>query len=308
MDAPALPARKARGHKGDFGTVVVAGGSMVRSLEDESDPARTVMVGGVCLCGLAALRAGAGLCRLMMPDPLLMHGLMMTASATGIGVPVSRSGDVVAHQASAALDRALESASCLVVGPGLGTAAGAQALCLRAVQQERVPVVVDADGLNCLSRVPSLHEDFRCRGILTPHVGEWRRLGGSLGCDADPLCDGVRAAEQLAQRLGCVVVLKSSVTVVSDGHRSWEHDRANPVLGTAGTGDVLSGLIGGLVAQHGAGGDLFELARCGVWAHGESAARWRGERGVDGGMLAEDLLEGLPEAVGGLRTEESADS
>lgn len=303
MDAPRLPERAVDGHKGVFGTVLVAGGSMYRAPDDDAAPMRTVMLGGPCLTALAALRSGAGLCRMLLPDPMVMPALSIVASATAYGLPVTRAGDLVAHEAAASLDHALGDAACLAIGPGLGTAPGAQAMVLRAVQQERAPVVVDADALNCLAMMAELHRDFRCRGILTPHVGEYRRLARALGCDADPTTEEgrIRAAEQVAQRLGCVVVLKSSVTVVSDGQRSWEHGSENPVLATGGSGDVLAGIVAGLAAQHGGALDLFEVARCAVEAHARAGALWRERERASGGMLAADLLELLPGAVEGLR-------
>src|SRR5262249_28551276 len=135
--------------------------------------------------------------------------------------------------------------------PGLGSGEGVKAASLRAVQREEIPVVVDADAINALADVPELVRDFRAAAVLTPHPGEYRRLAGSLGIRIDPVKPETRsdAAASLAQRLGCVVVLKGHQTVVSDGQRTWVNDTGGPELATAGTGDVLSGVIAGLAAQ-----------------------------------------------------------
>jgi NAD(P)H-hydrate repair Nnr-like enzyme with NAD(P)H-hydrate dehydratase domain len=112
-------------------------------------------------------------------------------------------------------------------------------------------VVVDADALNAMARIPDLARDLKASCVLTPHPGEFRRLADALNLDADPVAPSRRtaAAEALAQRVGCIVVLKGAGTVVSNGHDTWTCDAGHPCLATAGTGDVLAGLLGGLLAQ-----------------------------------------------------------
>src|SRR5262249_28502981 len=149
---------------------------------------------------------------------------------------------------------------------------------LRAVQQQECPVVVDADALNALAEIPELFRDFHARAILTPHPGEFRRLAAVFKITHDPTRDDSRpaAAESLAQKLGCILVLKGAGTIVSDGHRTWRCPAGHPCLATAGTGDVLSGIVAGLTAQfapragHPASSsgslDLFDTARVAVLA------------------------------------------
>lgn len=317
---PGLPRRDPRGHKGTFGAVVVLGGCAHRPPDDrlESDGVR--MIGGPALSALAALRAGAGLAKLLMPEPVLSAGLVIAPSATGMAIPVDQDGRIIAHLAARTLDEALESCDALVIGPGLSVGPGEEAVCLRAVQQEDAPVVVDADALNNLARTPELWRDFRAQAILTPHPGEYARLGASLGIVADAKADPVAAAGELARRLGCVVALKGAATVVSDGHRDWTLDAPNPALATGGSGDVLAGIIGGLLGQHykapiiagprsvpseGLGGlGLFDAACAGVRVHAMAARAWcDADPGhpLTGGMLATDLLDGVPKAVEALR-------
>ncbi len=303
---PSLPRRESRGHKGTFGTVAVIGGC--------ADDGGVRMIGGAALAAIGALRAGAGLARLAMPEPVLSAGLTIAPSATGVALPVDGGGGLVGHEGAGRIDELSRGSECLVIGPGLGTSEGARALVVRAVGQGECPVVIDADALNCLAELRDVRRDVRAAAILTPHPGEFARLARSLGIATD--CgtseqDRAAACETLAQTLGAVVVLKGAGTVVSDGHRTWTltgEDAANPALATAGTGDVLAGVIGGLVAQvagrarGGAGGlALFDCARLGVAAHARAAGLWRERRGASGGMTAMELADLIPEAIEGLR-------
>lgn len=293
---PPLPPRDPAGHKGTFGTVAIvggcagggsvgasAGGSGERSPRATDPPSGSVphvtagrMIGGPALSALAALRAGAGLVRLVMPAPVLDAGLVIAPSATGLAIPVDAAsgaggggggGAIIAHESARIIDELSSAVDCLAIGPGLGVSAGARALCLRAVQQQETPLVLDADALNNLADIPHLHEDFHAAAVLTPHPGEFRRLaiavrlGGdgaaatAPGAPLDPTNDATRpaAAESLARALGCIVILKGARTVVTDGHRTWTNDgpdsgAANPALAVAGSGDVLTGLLAALIA------------------------------------------------------------
>ncbi|MEC9374475.1 MAG: NAD(P)H-hydrate dehydratase [Planctomycetota bacterium] len=305
-DLPLLPPRDPAGHKGTFGTVAVIGGC---ALPD------TRMIGGPCLSALAALRAGAGLARLALPEPILDAALTIAPSATGVPLPVDHEQSLVPHSAAVVFDELVAESSCIAIGPGLGLGEGPRAISLRAVVQEEIPVVVDADALNNHADIPELQRDFHAHAILTPHPGEFRRLAAPLGVTADPTADEQRplAAEQLAQRLGCIIVLKGRRTVVSDGHQTWTNDTGSAALATAGTGDVLTGVIASLVAQHHrapliagertvtserrGGLSLFDCARIAVRAHGAAAELWTESARADAGLLAQDLIEHLPRAL-----------
>lgn len=298
MDRPTLPQRPAGGHKGTFGTVSVVGGSCAGGAR---------MIGAPALSALGALRAGTGLAKLVMPLPILSAGIALCPSATGIALAVDGSGDIIPHEAAEVIDRVIAQSTCLVIGPGLGEGAGPAAASIRAVQQQDIPVVIDADAINNLASVPELHRDFHAAAVLTPHPGEFRRLAGALRITHDPVDPATRprAAEALAQRLGCIAVLKGAGTVVSDGIQTWVCDRGHPCLGTAGTGDVLAGVVAGLIAQHGARhgerASLFELARAAVYAHAVAGERWAQSHGASGGLLAHELAEELPAVLESLR-------
>ncbi len=258
------------------------------------------MVGAPALSALGALRAGAGLARLLMPEPVLTAGLTITPSATGTPLPVDEQGILVPHAAAEILDEQLVAASALVIGPGLGVGPTQQqhaieALTLRALQQDFVPVVVDADALTAMSRIPDVGPEIRASVICTPHPGEFKRLAESLRLRVDPVSPETRpdAANSLAQRLGCVVVLKGAGTVVSDGQRTWTCEHGHSCLATAGTGDVLAGVIAGLLAQQPLSGEigLYDVARLAVDAHARAGEVWAAARGNEAGLLAAELGE-----------------
>lgn len=299
-----LPRRPDTGHKGTFGTALIVGGS-----------ARSVrMIGAPVLAAISAARAGAGLTRVLAPEPIINEILSVATHATGIAVPCESDGAMNSQAAIEVFDQQLGSVQAVAIGPGLGVDHVTRALALRAVGQERIAAVVDADALNALAEVREYWLDMRGQLILTPHPGEYRRLARPLGIALDPTDDAqrARAAGELARRLGAIVVLKGAHTVVSDGQRFWVSNTAQACLATGGTGDVLAGLIAGLVAQHPPnsllamagrlqGPSLFELACIGVEAHARAAAAWVDRHGADAGMLALELTELLPRAVQSLR-------
>ncbi|MDQ7012334.1 MAG: NAD(P)H-hydrate dehydratase [Planctomycetota bacterium] len=336
MNTPRLPARPRDGHKGTFGTVAIVGGCAA--------PPDTVggahMAGAPALAALGALRIGAGLAKMVCPAAVLPTAIGLVPSATGIVLPTDADGCIVAHEAAAVLDQLVESADAIVIGPGLGSggehntpsATAVEAIALRAIGQDLTPVVVDADALNALARVPDLAREFRATAVLTPHPGEFRRLAAALNISHDPTdpTDATQrplAAEALAQRLGCMVVLKGAGTVVSDGQRTWTCPNGHPCLATAGTGDVLAGAIGGLIAQFvkppdplmaglsaqaraalGASSgndpaamDLFDAARAGVLIHALAGERWASAHHASAGLLAAELAGLLPVCAESIR-------
>ncbi len=281
------------------------------------------MIGAPALAARAAIRAGAGLARLIMPAPIIESGLALCPFATGVALAVDDEGGIVPHLAAEEFDRQVEGCRCVVVGPGLGVSEGTRALSLRAVQQDQTPVVVDADAINALAEVPELSRDFRAAAVLTPHPGEFSRIARAFRITRDPVApvDRPHAAEELAQRLGCIVVLKGANTVVSDGHRTWTSTSGHACLATGGSGDVLGGVIAGLIAQHvrlepaaiaaarakaGMGAPptfgLFEAAQVAVEAHARAGERWAKSTGRDAGLLPEELADIIPDVLASMRS------
>lgn len=309
-DLPALPARPEDGHKGTFGTVCVVGGQA---------PEGRVMIGGPALSALAALRTGCGLAILALPEPIINSGLAIAPSATGLALPVDSRGGLRTSAANSLLDQYLPGCDCLAIGPGLGDGQPQQQLMLSLISRDDVAMVIDADALNALAHVNHFAEDLRAAAVLTPHPGEFQRLARVLQIDLDPAVPEQRrdAAERLAQRLGCIVVLKGRHTLISDGVQTIVNTTGNVALATAGTGDVLTGIIASLVAQffkphlgvgsrqispHQQGGlSLLQCAQLGVFLHGLAAEHWSEKHRANAGLLAADLLEYIPGIVHDLR-------
>ena len=262
-----LPTRQRNSHKGSYGWLLGVG----------SDHG---MSGAIRLCGEAALRSGAGKVTLVTRPE---HAPLVNLACPELMVRGMDSG--------APLAALLEQVDALVAGTGLGQSEWSRSM-FDACMAAAVPLVLDADGLNLLAqRLPRLEEGALPRGhwILTPHPAEAGRL---LDCSAaDVQRDRVAAAQELAQRFEAVVVLKGCGTVIADpADRYAICPLGNPGMATAGTGDVLSGVIGAMLAQ---GLDCWTAAQAGVVAHasaGDRVAVHHGERG----LLASDITRMLP--------------
>ncbi len=295
-----LPPRDPKGHKGTFGTVAVIGGCAAGAVR---------MVGAPALSALAALRAGCGLARVYAPAPIIGEVLTIAPEATGRALAVGASGEVEPEACVAAVLEALDDAHAVVIGPGMGVSAGTRAAVQTVMDMPSADAatVLDADALNALAEVIAERgpgdSRFSVPAVLTPHVGEFRRLCAAAGLDT---ADVESAARALADALGVVVVVKSDRTLVTDGARTHVNTTGNAVLATAGSGDVLAGVVAGLAAQFaprdgGAGLGLFDLACAGVFAHGLAGDEWRRAQRADGGMLASDLLPLIPGVIQGMR-------
>jgi NAD(P)H-hydrate epimerase len=263
---PRLPARRADAHKGTFGTVLVLAGS-------------DGMLGAAILCARGALRGGAGLVRAALPPHLMAPFTVAVPAATTLPRP-----------APARLPQALGGASAIVAGPGLGATAAVRRLVQALLRAATVPVVLDADALNVLAPLRAALPG-RAPKVLLPHPGEAARL---LGCDAAAVQrDRAAAVQQLALRSGALVVLKGHGTLVTDGRRLFENRTGNPGMATGGTGDVLAGLLGALLAQ---GMAPFPASCLAVHAHG-LAGDLVARRLSQPGLCAEDLPLAIAEVL-----------
>jgi NAD(P)H-hydrate epimerase len=274
-DLPRLPHRPPESHKGDFGLALVVGGCRGMS-------------GAITMAGMAALRGGAGLVRLAVPEPCLDTVAGFEPSYTTLPLPADAEGRI----ALAARQKILSAAAAATVvayGPGLGRSLGLTALTVWLYAHLPKPMVIDADGLNALAtRRDTLARPIAPR-ILTPHPGEFARL---LGAARIPAEQREAAAGELAGRWGVVLVLKGHQTLITDGVRRAINTTGNPGMATGGSGDVLTGLITALACQ---GLSAFDAARLGVFLHGlagDLAARELGQET----MIASDLIRFLPQA------------
>lgn len=292
-----LPERGREAHKGDMGRVVVIGGSV-----DE-----TMMVGAPALTANAALRSGAGLVQMLVPAPLRESVCVLAPCATARTLP----------EAAPGILRCLHeySASVLAIGPGLGRTLAVDSI-VELLKSFDGPCVVDADAINMLASGHPAHTNgdqgsspdggpgpargswsFRDphRIVLTPHPGEARRLldafGISKAIDATPHSRRA-AAYALQEATGCTIVLKGYNTVVTNGDRIYTNETGNAGMATAGTGDVLTGVIAALIGQH---LSPFEAAVLGVYLHG-LAGDFAAEELGRHAMTALDVMDYLPEA------------
>jgi len=279
----AMPARPDGAHKGTFGTVTVAAGSRRYP-------------GAARLAAEAAARSGAGLVELASPEviqPLLVHGLPDV-----VHEPLPSTDGTVDAEAARALLRALDAgrSNTLLVGPGLSLTDDTRAFVrgllsgLDAIDGPST-VVFDADALNALADEPEWWSRLTAQRVLTPHPGEMARLTGRSVAEVQS--SRLETASEYAKRANSVVVLKGAGTVVArpDGTARLS-EAANAMLATAGTGDVLAGLIAGLIAQ---GIEPFDAASVAVYVHADAGRRVAETHGTAAG-IAQDLLKVLGEA------------
>jgi NAD(P)H-hydrate epimerase len=284
--AALLPERPKRGHKGSFGKLLVIAGSLDYA-------------GAALLVCRAAGRAGAGLVTLAVPESLQPLFAAKVVEATTMGLPED---DVEEIDPEPALARILDHEhDAIVVGPGLrpglATAELVRLLLSASGETDPAPTVFDAEALRSLATMDGWWEGEHRPAVLTPHAGEFARLRAGSGRapddDGDLAADDdarVAAASDAAATWNAVVVLKGARTVIAaaDGTVAVAPFE-NPALASGGTGDVLSGAIGSLLAQ---GLDPFAAARLGVYLHGVAGDGIR-ERFGDAGLLASDLPDGL---------------
>ncbi|HBY63140.1 MAG TPA: bifunctional ADP-dependent NAD(P)H-hydrate dehydratase/NAD(P)H-hydrate epimerase [Solibacterales bacterium] len=256
--APLFAKRAPGGHKGDYGHVIVAGGS----------PGKT---GAAGMCALAALRMGAGLATVVSDAPAAHAPEVMTAPL-------------------AELDELVRTRDVTAIGPGLGTRAETVAWVRRLVCDAPRPMVVDADALNALSGFEWRAEGLR---VLTPHPGEMARLTGTT--TAEVQANRLEMARRFAMERGVTLVLKGQRTLIAFPEGGViVNPTGTPAMGTGGTGDILTGMIAGLLAQWPEAPALAVAAA--VWLHGRAGELGAGELG-ESPLIATDLLRYLPEAI-----------
>jgi NAD(P)H-hydrate epimerase len=282
---PYLAPRSADSHKGDFGRVLVVAGSRGMS-------------GAAVLCGSAALRGGAGLVHVAVPQEVL--AIVAGGNPCYITVPLPGDQGHLSEEAVRELLHSAQSHDVLAVGPGLGRSLGLSALVTTLLSEVSIPIVLDADGLNALESARVLSWSRKASLVLTPHPGEFARLTGS---DVPTVQEHRQeVAFDFAREYGVVLVLKGHQTVVTDGQRLYLNTTGNPGMATAGSGDVLTGAVAALIGQ---GLSPFEAAQLGVYLHGSAGDLARDELG-EMGLTAADVLHYLPYAQKRWRSEAAA--
>lgn len=264
-----LPERKKDAHKGDFGKILLLCGSRGYT-------------GAAALAAMGALRSGAGLVYLGVPESI--YAIEAVKLTEPIVFPLPDAQGMLSKDAVGPVLEMLPKMDAVLIGPGLGQSEGTMAVLEAVLMDAACPVVIDADGINLLSGHKDILRGRAASSVLTPHMGEFLRLG----CSADG--DRVSAAARMACDLGAVVVLKGHNTVITDGTACCVNPTGNPGMAVGGSGDVLAGVITSLLGQ---GLRPLDAAACGAWLHGaagDACAETIGQYG----MLPSDMLEALP--------------
>jgi ADP-dependent NAD(P)H-hydrate dehydratase len=277
MAVPKLAPRPVEGHKGTFGRVLVIAGSVG-------------MTGAAALVGRAALRAGAGLVRVATAKSALPIVAALEPCYTTLPLPEDAGGRVSAKAVNTILNAA-EDNDVVAIGPGLGQSAGLRTVIEALIQQESLRLLIDGDGLNNLSKLPGWPKKRKADLVLTPHPGEMERLWSGLFREEMPQ-DRQQTATRVAQAAQSVVTLKGAGTVVGDGQRVYVNTTGNPGMGTAGAGDVLSGVVSALMGQ---GLSSFDATVLSVYLHG-LAGDLAADRLGQVSLIATDILDALPGA------------
>lgn len=267
---PKLPKRKAPSHKGDYGTLYVIAGSQR-------------MTGAAVLATQAALRSGVGRVTLAVPKGSLAVAQSHLLEPTFLPLSEHAEGTVSAMASVTAL-ASMQDATAAVLGPGLGLNLATQEFVQKIVREFTSPLLLDADGLNALATRLSSVRDRHAPTVLTPHPGEMARLMGTSSREIQ------LRREEFAMKCSCetkaVVVLKGHQTIVTDGKKLYRNRTGNPGMAKAGMGDILSGMIGALLAR---GLSPFEASVLGVYLHGKAGDKAAKSFGMES-MVASDLL------------------
>lgn len=263
-----LPDRPAESHKGDYGKLLLLCGSRGYT-------------GAAALAAQGALRVGAGLVFLAVPESI--YAIEAVKLTEPIVLPLPDEDGKLSPDAREEIKKLLTGKDAVLIGPGLGQSAGTFAAVKTVCEQFSGPVVIDADGINVLQGHIDILRGRTGPTILTPHAGEFARIAGNID-------DRVRDAANLATELGAIVLLKGHRTLITDGNTCYINSTGNPGMAVGGSGDLLAGIITGLLGQ---GLPPLEASACGAWLHGaagDACAKRIGQYG----MLPSDMLTDLP--------------
>ena len=264
-----LPERDPFGHKGTFGKVLLLCGSRG-------------FTGAAYLAAMGALRSGAGLVYLGVPESIYAIEAVKLNEPVVFPLP-DVDGKLSAEAIPQILNR-LPAMDAILIGCGLGISEGTLAVVKAVLETAVCPVVLDADGINVLSGHMDILRGRQYPTILTPHDGEFRRVGGSVGDDR------MASAGAFASEFGCVLLLKGHRTCITDGQTGYVNGTGNPGMAVGGSGDVLAGILTGLLVQ---GMEPLKAAACAAWLHGAAGDLCASELGQYA-MLPTDMLSALP--------------
>lgn len=264
-----LPERAVDTHKGDYGKILLLCGSRGYT-------------GAAALAAMGALRTGAGLVYLAVPESI--YSIVATKLLEPVVIPVPDANGMVSDAAIPYISDILPKMNAILLGPGIGISSGTRKITEFVINNSNCPLVLDADGINVISDHIDILRDRTYPTILTPHQGEFSRMGGCATGDR------ILNAAQMATRIGSIILLKGYNTVITDGITHYINKTGNSGMATGGSGDVLSGIIVSLLGQ---GIDPLLAAACGAWLHGAAGDVCAEEIGQYG-MLPQDMIQVLP--------------
>ena len=264
-----LPERDPFGHKGTFGKVLLLCGSRG-------------FTGAAYLSAMGALRSGAGLVYLGVPESI--YAIEAVKLNEPVVFPLPDKEGKLSEEAVPEIRKRLPAMDAVLVGCGLGISEGTLAVVKAVLENAVCPVVLDADGINVLSGHMDILRGRQYPTILTPHDGEFRRVGGSVGDDR------MASAGAFASEFGCVLLLKGHRTCITDGQTGYVNGTGNSGMAVGGSGDVLAGILTGLLGQ---GMEPLKAAACAAWLHGAAGDLCASELGQYA-MLPTDMLSALP--------------
>lgn len=261
-----LPDRNPWGHKGDFGKVLLLCGSRGYT-------------GAAYFAAMGALRCGAGLVFLGVPESI--YAIEAVKLNEPIVFPLPDADGKLSEEAVPEILNRLPQMDAVLIGCGLGQSEGTLLAVKAVLKNAKCPAILDADGINLISKHMDILRRREYPTVLTPHAGEFARMGGTVG--ADPMA----TASAFAAEYGCILVLKGHRTCITDGETGYRNPTGNPGMAVGGSGDVLAGMITGLIGQ---GIDPLEAAACGAWLHGAAGDLCAEEMGQYP-MLPSDILD-----------------
>lgn len=264
-----LPDRDPSGHKGTFGKILLLCGSRG-------------FTGAAYLAAMGALRAGSGLVYLGVPESI--YDIEAVKLNEPVVFPLPDQDGKLSTEAIPKILERLPAMDAVLVGCGLGVSAGTLTVVKAVLKQAACPVILDADGINVLSGHTNILRGRRYPTILTPHDGEFLRAGGKLSEDR------MASAADFAAEYGCILLLKGHRTCITDGKIRYRNRTGNPGMAVGGSGDVLAGILAGLLGQ---GVDPLKAAACAAWLHGAAGDLCAHELGQYA-MLPTDMLNALP--------------
>ena len=264
-----LPDRPADAHKGDFGKLLLLCGSRGYT-------------GAAALAAMGSLRSGAGLVYLGVPESI--YAIESVKLTEPVVFPLPDEGGMYSATGCQQVKQLLPKMDAVLIGPGIGQSDGTHSMLQTVLSHASCPVVLDADGINLLAAHRDVLRGRTCPLILTPHDGEFARISYFDGKDR------ISAAAALARELDAIVLLKGHRTLITDGTACYRNTTGNPGMAVGGSGDLLAGILTGLLGQ---GLQPLEAAACAAWLHGAAGDLCAKDLGQYA-MLPSDMLSYLP--------------